>query len=86
MENYKKLRIIGRGSFGTVWLIRSTHKRGNYVLKEISLSSIGERERHLALNEVRLLSQIRHINIIRYKEATFSNGFLSIAMEYAEEG
>ena len=86
MENYTKLRIIGTGSFGTVWLIRSKDKRRNYVLKEISLSIIEERQRSILLNEVKVLSQLRHMNIIRYKEAFLSNGFLCISMEYAQEG
>lgn len=86
MENYTKLRIIGTGSFGTVWLIRTKERRRNYVLKEISLSLVEERQRGFILNEVKVLSQLRHMNIIRYKEAFFSNGFLCISMEYANEG
>ena len=86
MENYTKLRIIGTGSFGTVWLIRSKEKHRNYVLKEISLSIVEERQRSFVLNEVKVLSQLRHMNIIRYKEAFLSNGFLCISMEYAHEG
>ena len=86
MESYTKVRIIGTGSFGTVWLIQSREKRRNYVLKEIPLSIVEERQRNFVLNEVKVLSQLRHMNIIRYKEAFLSNGFLCISMEYANEG
>jgi NIMA (never in mitosis gene a)-related kinase len=86
MDNYTKLRIIGTGSFGTVWLARSKEKHRNYVLKEIPLSIVEERQRNFVLNEVKVLSQLRHMNIIRYKEAFLSNGSLCISMEYADEG
>ncbi|XP_028393236.1 serine/threonine-protein kinase Nek3-like [Dendronephthya gigantea] len=86
MESYTKLCIIGTGSFGTVWLIRTKEKRRDYVLKEISLSLFEERKRGFILNEVKVLSQLRHMNIIRYKEAFLSNGFLCISMEYANGG
>ena len=86
MENYTKVRIIGTGSFGTVWLIRSKEKRRNYVLKEIPLSVVEERQRQFVLNEVKVLSKLRHMNIIRYREAFLSNGYLCISMEYAHEG
>ena len=86
MENYTKVRIIGTGSFGTVWLARSKEKHRNYVLKQIPLSIVEERQRNFVLNEVKVLSQLRHMNIIRYKEAFLSSGFLCISMEYAYEG
>ena len=86
MENYTKVRIIGTGSFGTVWLAHSKEKRRNYVLKQIPLSIVEEQQRNFVLNEVKVLSQLRHMNIIRYKEAFLSNGFLCISMEYAHGG
>ena len=86
MENYTKVRIIGTGSFGTVWLVRSKEKRRNYVLKEISLSVVEERQHSFVLNEVKVLSKLRHMNIIRYREAFLSSGYLCISMEYAHEG
>ena len=85
MDGYTKLRIIGTGSFGTVWLIRSKLNQRNYVLNEIPLS-VKEKKRTFVLNEVKVLSGLRHKNIIRYKEAFFNNGLLCITMEFAHEG
>ena len=86
MDNYIKLRLIGSGSFGTVWLIRSKSNQRNYVLKEIPLCTVQEKEREFVLNEVQVLSRFRHKNVIRYKEAFLNNGLLCISMEFAHEG
>ena len=86
MDSYTKLRIIGTGSFGTVWLVRSKSNQRNYVLKEIPLSVVQEKDRDFVLNEVLVLSRLRHKNIIRYKEAFLTDGLLCISMEFAYEG
>ena len=47
---------------------------------------MSEQDRHLALNEAKILSRLKHKNIVRYKEAFVSEGKLCIAMEFAEQG
>lgn len=43
-------------------------------------------DRHLALNEVKILSTLKHKNIIRYKNAFEEGSNFYIVMEYAEGG
>lgn len=47
---------------------------------------MSEQDRHLALNEAKILSKLKHKNIVRYKEAFVAQGKLCIAMEFAEKG
>ncbi len=52
------------------------------------MGKLTEREKLNALNEVRILASINHINIIAYKEAFFEDltCTLCIVMELAEGG
>ena len=86
MERYRKIKQIGTGSFGQAWLVESTVSRRTYALKELGVTAMSEQDRQLALNEANILSQLKHKNVVRYKEAFFAEGKLCIAMEYAEKG
>ncbi|GFU98970.1 hypothetical protein TNCV_3382151 [Trichonephila clavipes] len=83
--DYDKVRVIGSGTFGNVWLVKSKLSRHSYVLKEINLPPSSELGRQEALNEVAILSKCNHKHIIRYKDTVIeSDRRISIIMEYAE--
>ena len=42
MEKYKKLRKIGQGSFGRVYVVEDENTGRKHVLKEVDLCDIGE--------------------------------------------
>lgn len=87
MSRYDKVRVIGSGTFGNVWLVKSKLSRHSYVLKEINLQALSEIDRQQALNEAKILSKCNHRHIIRYKDTSIeSKQRLSIIMEYAEGG
>ena len=85
---YVKERILGKGSFGTVYLIRghlANQEPVLHVLKEISIRD--DRHYHHARQESQLLSQLNHPNIIQYLDSfqsTDSN--LCLIMEYCSGG
>ena len=86
MERYNKIKSIGSGTFGQAWLVESVTSQRKYALKEVGVTSMSEQDRHLALNEAKILSKLKHKNIVRYKEAFVAQGKLCIAMEFAENG
>lgn len=86
MERYSKIKPIGSGTFGQAWLVESTVSKRMYALKELGVSAMSVQDRHLALNEAKILSKLKHKNIVRYKEAFVVQGKLCIAMEFAEKG
>ncbi|GFU12508.1 hypothetical protein NPIL_455051 [Nephila pilipes] len=87
MARYDKVKVIGSGTFGKVWLVKSKLSRHSYILKEINFQTLNESDRQQALNEVAILSKCNHKNIIRYRDAVLeTNQTLSIIMEYAEGG
>ncbi|GAB5568149.1 serine/threonine-protein kinase Nek4 isoform X5 [Prionailurus iriomotensis] len=83
---YCYLRVVGRGSYGEVTLVR--HRRdGRYVIKKLNLRNASSRERRAAEQEAQLLSQLKHPNIVTYKESwEGGDGLLYIVMGFCEGG
>ena len=86
MDEFSSLRLIGKGSYGEVFLAKSQVDSKQYVLKRIKLDSLSEREKRTAAQEARLLSELVHPNIVSYKDSFHSNGLLHIVMSYCEGG
>lgn len=68
-QKYEKVRRIGQGSFGSAYLVRCVESKALYVMKEVSVGGLGERERAEARREVEVLSLLRHPNIVTYRES-----------------
>lgn len=68
---YEELKPIGKGSYGTAFLCRRKSDGQVLVTKRIRLDNLSKEEKDGALNEVALLSQFDHINIIRYHDFVF---------------
>ncbi|XP_071507726.1 uncharacterized protein [Diadema antillarum] len=88
MEKYSYRKVLGSGNYGKAWLVRSRESNRPYVVKEINVSCMGEKDREQAVNEVAILGRLKHVNIIRYREAFVAGagGVLGIVMEYADGG
>lgn len=94
-EDYTKLRKLGQGSFGSIYLVQDKRNRKPFVMKEVDLSTMNEQGRQEALKEVKFLAQLNHPNIISYqeffeKDIQAGRGkrkrVLYIIMEYADGG
>lgn len=86
-NNYDRIRVLGKGSFGTAVVHRRRLDYSLVVLKEIDLNRFkGESEYLSAINEARIMSTIDHPNIIKYYSAYLTEGKLIIEMEYASLG
>lgn len=82
---YKKLREVGSGSYGKAVLV-SNEKGKELVMKQIDISKMGNKERSDAINEVKVLSQLKHPYIVSYHQSFIEAGTLCILMDYAENG
>ncbi|ESO07391.1 hypothetical protein HELRODRAFT_76519 [Helobdella robusta] len=86
-QNYEKIKVIGHGSYGEVWLVTHKQDKKHYVLKKLDLRNSSAKERYGAEQECRLLSELKHPNIVAYRESFETNeGYLFIAMGYCEAG
>ncbi|CAK92885.1 unnamed protein product (macronuclear) [Paramecium tetraurelia] len=79
MDKYKRIKMIGKGNFGDVWLVED-NKGQKFALKLIDLQfqSVDP------TNEVTLLKVLKHPNIIKYYGSFIQNDQLCILMEFAE--
>ena len=81
-------KVIGKGSFGSVYLVKRKADNKLYALKSVFLEKLNKKEKENSVNEVRLLASVSHPNVIGYKEAFLDdkNNTLNIIMEYADDG
>ncbi|XP_042225332.1 serine/threonine-protein kinase ppk1-like isoform X2 [Homarus americanus] len=86
MEGIEVVREIGRGSYGSVWLVRRSNNQKNLVLKCVELSHCNQQEVEAARQEVLILAGLRHPNIVSYKGSFELDRRLNLLMGYCEGG
>ncbi|XP_067993215.1 serine/threonine-protein kinase Nek1 isoform X16 [Melanerpes formicivorus] len=86
MDKYIKVRKIGEGSFGKAILVKAKENGQQYVIKEINISKMSSKEREESRREVAVLANMKHPNIVLYRESFEENGCLYIVMDYCEGG
>lgn len=88
MDKYTKVKNIGKGNMGTCTLARNNEDGKYYVIKQVDLTRMSKKDRQQSLNEARVLSSLRHPNIINYVDSFLArkSDNLCIVMEYAESG
>ncbi|KAL2076555.1 hypothetical protein ACEWY4_027849 [Coilia grayii] len=86
MEKYEKVKKIGEGSFGKAFLVKSKEDGRQFVIKEIGISRMSNKERQESRKEVAVLANMSHPNIVQYKESFEESGCLYIVMDYCEGG
>ncbi|XP_014773599.1 serine/threonine-protein kinase Nek8 isoform X1 [Octopus bimaculoides] len=86
MEKYEKIKVVGRGAYGTVYLCRRLSDKKLLIIKQIPVEQMTKDERQTALNEVKVLSMLNNPFIIKYYENFLEDKALMIVMEYAQGG
>ncbi|GFU72788.1 hypothetical protein TNCV_1515491 [Trichonephila clavipes] len=86
MENYEKIRLIGRGAFGTVYLCKQKSDNKLVITKEIPVDQMTVEERQVSMNEAKVLSMLDHPNVVAYYESFLEDKTMIIVMEYVQGG
>lgn len=73
MDKYVLVRTIGRGHFGVVDLVKSKEDGKHYVVKQIDLHGLSEKERKEAFEEV--------ISALCYPFTSVFPGWIAAAIE-----
>jgi serine/threonine protein kinase len=71
-EVFEKVRVLGRGSFGTVSLVRHKETKKMFAVKVIKHGDTRD-ERHRAMQEVRLMQVLNHACVIKLSDAFISS-------------
>ncbi|OAF66023.1 NimA-related protein kinase 6 [Intoshia linei] len=86
-KQYKVLKNIGNGTYGKVWLAKHVTTQKMYVIKAINITKKNsDRVKKSALFESKLLRNLKHPNIVSYRQTFCSNSSICIVMSYCEEG
>eukprot|EP00698_Gefionella_okellyi_P017900 TRINITY_DN5309_c0_g1_i1.p1 TRINITY_DN5309_c0_g1~~TRINITY_DN5309_c0_g1_i1.p1 ORF type:complete len:968 (-),score=200.79 TRINITY_DN5309_c0_g1_i1:40-2943(-) len=86
LRQFDRIKVIGQGSFGSAVLVKHKLLNQFFVIKEINVAEMSEKERGDAANEVSVLQLLKHPNIIAYHGSFTEKGLLCIVMDYAEGG
>jgi hypothetical protein len=82
---FSEIKCIGRGSFGSAYLVTSKQNEF-FIAKKISLFGIPENQRKAAMLEADLLKYLSSQYIVQYKNCFHENDTMIIIMEYCEHG
>jgi hypothetical protein len=84
---YTKLKAVGKGSFGQIWLVRHTQKGGeSVVLKEVNLKKLSTNEVAAAKREIDVVKKASHEHIVGFVNTFELEGVVGLVMEYAPAG
>ncbi|OQS04113.1 CAMK family protein kinase [Thraustotheca clavata] len=87
MDKYTRIRELGEGSFGNVYLMREKKNGGSLVcVKDIAVN--GTASVQDCCNEAKLMEKLSHPNIVAYKDAFMSRNrrHFYIVMDYCSGG
>ena len=77
---------LGIGSYGTVYKVCKKNTNKIYVIKQISLLGLTDKEIMDYKSEAKLLSLIKSNYVVKYYDSFIENNNLNILMEYCAGG
>eukprot|EP01137_Pigoraptor_chileana_P004636 Opistho-2@46545 len=85
-NRYENATKLGSGAFGVVYIVRDKEDRTEYVMKKIQVGALKPDETFDALREAKLLYQLSHPNIVRYRDSFLDGDCFCIITEFCRGG
>jgi hypothetical protein len=83
----KNTFVLGKGTYGEVWLVRNKITKQLYALKVIPRTNLASmQQRKNVKQEIEIQQRINHRNIIKVNDAFSDKENIYIVMEYANNG
>ena len=83
---YIRKKILGRGSFGTVYLVKQKELSRYFAMKVIKKTSKNKEEEDNLMNEIEILRKLDHPNILKITDFYPLKTEYNIITEYCQEG
>ena len=81
---YTKLKKIGQGASGSVYIARNNQTNEKVAIKQMDLAAQPRKE--LLVNEIIVMKDSHHPNIVNYRDSYLRGGELWVIMELMEGG
>ena len=78
IKDFQILSKLGEGAYSSVYKVKRNVDNKEYALKRVKLMNLNSKEKENALNEIRIIASIRHVNLVGYKEAFWENNSNSL--------
>ena len=85
-RHYRDISLLGKGSYGSVYLVQETVSRKYYANKKIKYMTRSGYDKQSIINELRMLSCHNCPYIIQLHNAYIKDGYLNLITEYAKKG
>ena len=84
LKDFEFLKILQKDGNNSLFKVKNKRDGQIYMLKNIKFHSLNRKEKHNKINELKILTSLRHPNIIEFKNAFFdeSSNSLNIVMEF----
>lgn len=86
LKDYQLGQILGRGAFGSVYCALNWSTGETVAIKQILFSHLPKSELNVIMQEIDLLKNLNHPNIVKYHGFVKSADSLYIILEYCEQG
>ena len=86
IKDYRLEKVIGKGSFGIVYLAKKISNDQVCAIKKIAINNISHHEKINIINEIKILTSHKCPYIIRYNTAFIYLNNLYLVTDYAQNG
>ncbi|KAL4470324.1 hypothetical protein ABPG74_011935 [Tetrahymena malaccensis] len=86
IDEYDNLVKLGQGSYGIVYKGRKKADGKMYVIKEINMKFLDQKQKQDAVNEGNLLKHLESPYVVKYYDMFIEQNDLYIVMEFCENG
>ena len=86
IKEYIIKETLGRGCYGIVYKVQKKNTNEIYVIKQIALRGLSEKEIIEVKQEAKILSSINSDFVVKYYDSFEENDNINIVMEYCDEG
>ena len=86
IKDYIIKQTLGKGTYGIVYKVQKINTNSVYVIKQIPLSGLSEKERNEVEQEAKILHLINSNYVVKYYDSFKENDNLNIVMEYCDGG
>ena len=83
-KTYKIIKVLGKGTFGTVYKVENKDDNKYYVIKKISINGASKEELDKIKNEAKILSKFNSEYIVKYYNSFEGDNSFNIVMEYCD--